>query len=663
MTDRSVRASLGAALAALLCLAGGAALALRHPIFPAAALVGFLAWVAWVAWRPAVWLFVVPAALPLLNFGPWTGWIVVEEFDLLLAGAAAGAYARAVRTRRLVPEGARGRHRDSPAFVAAASIFGLASVLALLRAASASGGWTFDLFQSEADPLNSWRVFKSVGFAALLWPLLRREIRADREAAMRRLAAGMVAGLSIVGLAVVWERTAYPGFWDFSTRYRTTALFWEMHVGGAALDAYLALAVPFVAWGLWSARSWPSWLAAAALALLTGHACLTTFSRGVYVAVALPLILLGVLMARRRALERLPGRRLASVALGLALTLEVVSVLGLGTFMRERATESDADFGSRLEHWGRGISFMGDPAAWFAGIGLGRLPAAYGADAPISEFPGSVRFVSDAPGQGRVQLSGPGTRADVNGVLALTQRVALRPRAAYRASFDIEGAPGTVVSVSVCELHLLYPRACQGRIMRIVSARGEWRSSSVALRGPSLTPGQPWMPRLAVFSIAVVNAGGVAQFDNLGLRASAATELLANGGFSHGLAHWFPLAQRYFVPWHIDNLYLEILVERGLLALLAFVAALGLVLGRLLKREGRTAAMAPFLAASVAGATLIGLVVSIMDAPRVAFLLLLLMVAAFEYASVRAPTRQPVNDRSRPSAPGARNASAPCPTA
>ena len=43
--------------------------------------------------RPMLWLFLVPALLPVIDLAPWTGWLIVEEFDMLVLGAAAGAYA------------------------------------------------------------------------------------------------------------------------------------------------------------------------------------------------------------------------------------------------------------------------------------------------------------------------------------------------------------------------------------------------------------------------------------------------------------------------------------------------------------------------------------------------------------------------------------------
>ena len=633
------------ALLCLACLTFGAWLAWHHPLAPRAVLVAFFAWSVVVAWRPGLWLFVVPAVLPCMNFAPWTGWIVVEEFDLLVLGVAVGGYARWAATLAAAwPVAAR--QPGSPwrtAFVGAALLFGLATLVGLGRGVWAAGdlgppasGW----FQGYSDALNSWRVFKSVAWAALLWPLLRREVRFDRDGAVRRLATGMCAGLTIVTLAVVWERAAYPGLWDFALPYRTTALFWEMHVGGAAIDAYLALATPFVAWALWSARSQLRWGGAAMLALLTGYACLTTFSRGVYFAVAAPLALL-VFVLGVRAASKQGNVRVRSVVLALALLLEAAVVLGLGTFMRERIGTADRDLGSRLAHWRNGLGLMRNPADWVWGIGSGRLPGAYAAQVAGGEFPGAVELVpGSSPGAGQagqatVTLLGPKTRADLNGLLALTQRIALHPGRGHRVEFDVRAAAPAEVYLRVCEMHLLYPRECQRGFVRITAGPAPWRHLSMPMQGRSLTIGNPWLPRLAVFSIAVVNAGGAAEFANLSLHAPDGAELLVNGDFSQGLAHWLPAARGYFVPWHIDNLYLELLIERGLPAALVFAACLGMAVWRPLRQATRAAPIAPFVVASLCGAMCVGLVSSVLDAPRVAFLMLFLMIFAVELTEGR----------------------------
>ena len=662
-------------------------------------LAAFVLWCAVVAWRPGIWLFVVPAALPLLNFAPWTGWVVFEEFDLLLLGVAAGAYARlafAAQGRRGAPTG---WHRS--AFVVLAALFGVVSAVALVRGLAAGGNASFGWFDDEAQPLNGWRVGKSLLFAALVWPLLRAQVRGGPAHAVRRLASGMLVGLTVVTLAVAWERIAYPGLWDFSSPYRTVALFWEMHVGGAAIDAYLALATPFVAWALWTARSPLRWAAAAALALLTGYACLTTFSRGVYAGVVGPLLLLGVLLARQRvgrdvraavrigalalgaatalaivfdawgyagaalvllavglvslALQRqiatLGWRPASSGILAFALALEAVGVLGLGSFMRGRIAASDHDLGGRLAHWRSGLGLMQGPADLLLGIGLGRLPAAYARAVPGGEFPGEVQFVrpGDGQGPGWVRLLGPKTRSDLKGLLALTQRVALRAASPDNVAFDVRAATGADAYLQLCEMQLLYPRNCQHGFVRVPPGGPQWRRVTVRLRGPALDRGHAWAPRLGVFSLAVVNAGGVAEFDHISLVAPDRIELLANRDFAEGPARWFPAAQGYYVPWHIDNLYLELLIERGVPALLAFVLCMGLALWRLVGAAGRACAVAPFLAASLCGALCVGLVSSVMDVPRVAFLLFLLTLLAVELTGEEPANRIRTTHPSRPS--------------
>jgi hypothetical protein len=796
------RAAAQLALAAA-CVAAGGALAWQHPLAPSAVLAAFVAWSAAVAWRPRLWLCVVPAALPMLNFAPWTGWLAVEEFDLLLLGVAAGGWAHAAfrgrglrgteaagsRSRMSTPMSTRAPNPLSlptplpRAFVGAAWLFALASVVALGRGISAAGAIGTDAFPSPASALDAWRGFKSVAWVALLWPLLRHEMRIDAAGAARRFASGMLAGLAVVSLAIVWERAAYPGLWDFASRYRTTALFWEMHVGGAAIDAYLAIAVPFVVWALASARSRWRWCAAALLALLTGYACLTTFSRGVYAAVLLSLALLGALhllrradgRARARALHALAigaalllvalalgfafdaggwagialallasaalwavfwlalgrwlepmrplrRRRVAALALVLALLLEAVAVLGLGTFMRERLAATDRAAGGRLAHWQRGIGLLRTPADWLGGIGTGRVPAAYAAYGG-EEFPGTLQWspsqagsttgavsvlpvapvvpavpvtpaasavppvpaapavpavpdaaaTATATAMAAVRLSGPKTRPDLQGLLALTQRVPLRSGRSHQSEFEVRALAPAVVNVSVCELHLLYPRDCQQVFFRVEPSAGAgagWRRVSLRLRGGPLSVGEPLLPRGAVFSLSVLNVGGVAEFRKLALTAPDGAALLANGDFARGRAQWLPSARGYFVPWHVDNLYLELLIERGVPGLLAFIVCAGLALWRLLGAAGRgareeaavpfdamapaSASFAPFLAASLCGVLCVGLVSSVMDVPRVAFLMLLFAVFAVELIAVAAPARRAaLNGPASPAAPAA----------
>ncbi|HET9977338.1 MAG TPA: hypothetical protein VFQ20_07890, partial [Burkholderiaceae bacterium] len=67
---------------------------MHHPIAPGAALAAVVAWLLIGLRWPRAWLVVVPAALPVASFAPWTGWVGVDEFDVLLLATLAAGYAR-----------------------------------------------------------------------------------------------------------------------------------------------------------------------------------------------------------------------------------------------------------------------------------------------------------------------------------------------------------------------------------------------------------------------------------------------------------------------------------------------------------------------------------------------------------------------------------------
>jgi hypothetical protein len=679
--SRLSRSAFASLAMALLAFAAGIFLASHHPLWPWAATALFAVWVIVAAWRPGLWLFVLPAALPLLNFSPWTGWIVFEEFDLLVLGTIAGGFAR--RSWTAYPATVRGGQaalRTTSWKVGAASLLGLGglAVLGLLRGVAAAGGWAFDWFDGYPDALNSLRVAKSALFAAALWPLVRTEVTRSSIRALRHLERGMLVGLTIVSLVALSERVAYPGLLNFSSRYRTTALFWEMHVGGAAIDAYLALATPFMAWALWSVRSRRTWVAAALLALLTVHACLTTFSRGVYVGVAAPLLLLGLawwlqrlaanqadarvrpawilsitggsavllviafialdyvglvvalialitlLVTLRWRFHLLRWRQAAALGLTIALMTEAIAVIGGGSFMRSRLDASERDFGARAAHWRHGLNLMASPADWLIGIGLGRLPARYARNVPRGEFSGALASVAAPSGPHWARLSGPTSVPSIGGQFAMTQRVSLGSAGPYRLKLLTRVSARIDAAVDLCEQHLLYERRCQGKFIHLVPQDHGWQEIDTVLDGPSLSSGSWYAPRSGVLSLSLINVGAVAELREVSLLGPDGIEKLANGTFATELAHWFPVAHFYFLPWHIDNLFLELLIERGVLGLLLFASLLASSFWILLRLRTGDVPIAPFLAASLFGALLIGSISSIMDVPRVAFLLLLL---------------------------------------
>lgn len=660
-------------MSALGAAAAASFLAAHHPLWPWWVLGLLWFWVLVVLrWRGA-WLFVLPAALPWLNFSPWTGWIAFDEFDLLVLGAIAGAW-----LHRAARGPSRSALRASAAAVGMVALLVVANGVALWRG-MADAGWSFEGQGGYVDAVNSLRVAKPLFYAVLLWWPLLWQLQESTEAALRRLGLGILFGLTVVCIVAVWERAAFPGLWNFSEPYRVTALFWEMHVGGAAIDAYLAMATPFVAWGLWRSRSPAAWGALVPLALAAFYACLTTFSRGVYLSVAVPLLLLGLYLLgqrlgfRTRVLltrsvahvavvltttafffgvlqalglggvvvfllgfvavfagfrRRFSGwRHAAALGLLLALLVEAVVVLGAGNFMLTRLANSERDFGRRLVHWQHGLGLFQSPAEWAFGIGLGRLPARYVQASPEREFSGSIRPIA-GDGLRAVRISGPGYHDRLGGLYSLTQRLGPRGASSQRVSLDVRVDSVTDVLVSVCETHLLYDGRCRLAEIRLHPGDGILQHVSAGLEGPSLQPTSWYAPRPKVFAVSVLNVGGAVEVDQLRLLDEGGVDRLKNGDFSDGMAHWLPVAQYYFLPWHIDNLYLELLIERGLVGLALFLTLMMLALRNLNAARDRYAATVPFLAASLIGALLVGTVSSLMDVPRVTFLFLLITLVS-----------------------------------
>ena len=650
-----------AALLALFSFAAGLILAWHHPLSPLAALSFFYFACVANAWWPGIWLVAVPAGLPWLNFSPWSGWLIFDEFDLLLLAVFAGGYCRlawssynvAARALAVGNNGnPRAPERPDIALITLATLLALLGIAGLIRGFQDAGGFTFGWFQAYTDPLNSLRVFKSLLFGILAIPLLRAEIRTSSKRAGNRLALGMVLGLASVVLAALWERAAYPGVFDFSTVYRVTAMFWEMHIGGGAIDAYLAMAMPFVLWSLANARGWVRWALSAALGLFSTYACLMTFSRGVYLTVALSLVLcvaVGRLQTARSGtsssvaawqtfVRNARTRVGASWFLGLAVAILIGAVFLGGTLGLNRLGKSERDFDGRMARWQESVHLLDSSPRWLFGLGLGRLPANYARRIPkgAGEFPGSLQIRDSAPGAASsrqyVTLSGPATRRNLQGLFAMTQRVDIGAGSRYRIGMDIRSPIGAPVLVQLCERHLLYDWDCQDTLVQARGRPGQWQHLMADLAGDRLSGGPWYARRTAMLSISVLGVGHSVDFYNLSLTADDGRQLVVNGDFSSGLAHWFPAAQYYFLPWHIDNLYLEVLIERGAAGLVVFLALVLLALARLLLAGGRAIPLAPYLFASLSGALLIGTVNSVMDVPRVAFLLWLLVFFALQSA-------------------------------
>ncbi|MDR3300149.1 MAG: hypothetical protein LBU43_09175 [Candidatus Accumulibacter sp.] len=588
-------------------LAAGIFFAFAHPLCPRFALVLFLCAASSFAWCPGLGLLALPTLLPVLDFAPWSGGLIVDEFDLLTLAVLAGGYFRIGRDSFVL------RHLKLAGWLA------LVAVCLIGWSMAGASTWNSAGFTGCASSMNAWRVGKSLLWVALLSPLLSAFIAAKM---LTRFFWATLLGSVWVVLAIVWERAFFPGLLDFRTPYRVVGLFWEMRHGGAALDIYLALLAPLLPW------AWRQTLPSGARPLLAAfilafvYAGLTSFSRGLVCAASGAVVLHGLLYWRQTHGKHAPQIRLASLLIIALVGAETLLVFSADSFMNSRLRETTRDFGGRLEHWRLALGAAQTPTDWLFGIGLGKFPSPQVQRELGVALAGEFAMVEFADGTRGAKLSGPD--ALLKGVLpgryfALSQRIGLVPDATlYRFSIKARSARRGRMVARICASHLLYPSRCSARTLNFQG--GEWREQTILFSARDLRAESGWRAiGHGVFMLSVLTPGAAIEISELRLEAGG-VDLLANSRFDASQGRWFTQSFHYFLPWHIDNLYLELLVETGALGLLAFLCVVFRVCRRLFQASLAEETGAIERLSCVAGVLALGLIVSVLDMPRVATL-------------------------------------------
>ena len=271
------------------------------------------------------WLVVVPALLPLLYLAPWSGRIFLDEFDALLLCTLAVALWHG--RWRLQGLGITGAGRGI------LLLFSGLYVHAVWRGLAGLTQLDFNALASYYSPLNALRIGKGFLWAMLLSPVWINSHRANPERSIRLLTLGIMVGMLGLFIIVLWERGVahdlvyyqnryqlIGSLLNFSTPYRITGLFAEMHTGGEAIDGYLGLVWPFAVFALITARSRSGLIFAAMAMLATLYAMVVTFSRGVYFGFAVTTCVAGLL-------RYLQDRKHVSIPLA-AFTLTCIGIAG-----------------------------------------------------------------------------------------------------------------------------------------------------------------------------------------------------------------------------------------------------------------------------------------------------------------------------------------------
>ena len=132
------------------------------------------------------------------------------------------------------------------------------------------------------------------------------------------------------------------------------------------------------------------------------------------------------------------------------------------------------------------------------------------------------------------------------------------------------------------------------------------------------------MRRPVVLALASPRGDAAVDVDNISLVGADGDGLLANGDFSRGGERWFFTTDNQ-LPFHIEQMWVQVLFEQGWLGLLALALGVVCALARLVQRTSRGELFSAALLSALAGLLLTGLFASVIDVARLALLFYLLL--------------------------------------
>jgi hypothetical protein len=580
-----------------------------------------------VLWKyPSAWLLVVPALLPALDLAPSTGRFYFDEFDLLMLCTTAMALWHGTNRERTTTL--------APTVTVVLALFGFSYLVSMLIGLLPLQPIDANAFSTYWSSYNSLRVAKGLFWALVLMLLLRWFLPWPTRHAQQLLTSGILLGLVSVILIGLRERWQFAGLFDLASDYRITASFSSMHTGGSHIEAYLVMAIPFLWLAITRNRRVDVLLFGILVFLAAVYLTTATIARGGVFALVTGLAVL--VIGSYRSYQTTGKVRAWQLILPIVLLLgaSTVVIIGLGgKYFQQRLTRVEQDTQTRLTHWSNALAMMDDdPMTQVLGMGLGTFPITYLYQGPADRQPATYRYETEAGNQF--------LRLGSGGTLYMAQRVAIHNQHSYTLSMELRSQDSRArLQVPVCEKHLLNSFRCQWQEIHFPAGDQQWHHIEIRIDSGDVGSGNWFTRRPVELSLYNPVVPTIVDIDNIRLEDGYGTNLIHNGDFSEGGDYWFFKTHEH-LPWHIKNLWVQVLFEQGWLGLLSFCLLLFLLFKRLITAMWIGNMFATTLLASVTSFLVVGLTGSPFDAPRLATLFFtLLLLGAFQDASGRQTAR------------------------
>ncbi len=585
-----------------------------------------------VSFQRHAWLILLPWLLPSVDLAPWTGRFFWTEFDSMCAAILAVLWWKYGLTA--------GRSwARMPAGLTAIGL-GLWTI-----AGTAISGFPFPVpqrtdFDSYFSPFVGFYSIKGLGWALLFYPFAVRAFAEDQGRAKSFFGAGMTAGLATTTAFILWERHTFPGLFNLAHEYRVTGPFSAMHTGGAYIEGYMIGALPFVA--LFALRFGHTLLGLASAAFLTiaTYALLVTHSRGAYLGLALAT----VAFVAPLTLSALRARRGTWAGIGAGVVIAglfgtSVAVLSGGEAIHQRFRTIAADAQVRFDHWTRSLRMVErHNNGWVFGLGPGQFAPTYFWQPDAVDVPSRV-FATSEGGDTFLRI-GAGASTFVSQFVDVVSARRYFFSARVRAS----QSPAEF-TFPLCEKWLLDSFGCVWTTVAISGPSNQWRTIHRELDTNELEYATRFTGRPVKLSLYNPNPAAYVDVTSVSLRDAESRELIANGTFSSGTDRWFFTTDSH-LAWHAKSLPLHVFIELGIVGLLLFSMLIFRGMFGASRRAIDGDVFSASLLASLCGMTAVGLTDSLIDAPRIATLLyLLILIGLIVGSSQSESAARHVNER------------------
>ncbi len=565
------------------------------------------------------WLIILPALLPVLDLTPWSGRILITEFDLfLLSSLAVSLVFNRYDFTFIKTSGAI--KWVILLLIASYSISTLIGFFSLKQIHTTS----FYLYLTE---FNSLRVAKGFFSALFFLPILAYEKNKGTPIA-KILSIGIILGLVLAIISIIWDRLIFPGFFDFSNTYRISGLFSGMLLGGAMVDSYLLLAFPFFYVLFYSFNKPWLHLLGIIIFIFGLYGIFATFTLTNYLAVFIVILIL--------ALGSQPIRQKKSKSsLFSFFIFSTIAVLISFSILKK----------GKFEHWSNANQLKNDGiTAFLFGNGKGSYPNAYF----NNDFTGltMARFwlqkESSANSQHKNFLRF--SPSDESGSLKIIQRFPANQTGTYKINITLRNhseKPQKLL-VEFCNKNILASTGgCQWRGFVTQSKDSNWQTITKNL--PSDEFHKSLLSPITPVDINILNRGLSEKLDisQVEIIAPNGKQILKNSQFNNGFDYWHFSSDNH-MAWHVKNLWVSAFFEGGIIeALLISILLLSLWIGLFKQsREGNHYALV--LLAAISGMTIVGLFGSPFDDPRISWFFFIII-----WLAILKPEKEPLPKRTK----------------